>query len=107
MTEHRFEHVAAVPAGRQFFRIRNAGSQLHSLVLVSIDEDVPPILEQLRSENRRGAATFAKLPHRPPGSQDTFAVDLTPGRYGLICFVVDPDGVSHALKGMASEIRVT
>ncbi len=106
MAEYRFEHPSTVPAGRQVYRITNAGAAPHSLVLVSLGDDVPPILEQLRSETRRGAPTFAKLPQRPPGSLDTFAVELPPGRYALVCFVTDPDGVSHALKGMASEIRV-
>lgn len=106
MSDNLFQNPATVPAGRQVFRITNRGATNHSLVLVSLPEDVPPIVEQLRSDDRRGVPTFAKVPARPPGSDDIFAVDLPPGRYGLVCFVTDPDGVSHAAKGMASEFRV-
>lgn len=106
MAEYRFGHVANVPAGRQVFRITNIGAEPHSLVLVALTEDVPPILEQLRSDTRRGASTFAKVPTRQPGSRDIFAVELPAGRYGLVCFVTAADGVSHALKGMASELLV-
>lgn len=106
MTEYRFDHQAQIPPGRTVFRVVNAGGESHSLVLVGLDEDVPPIDEQLRSPNRRGVPTYAQVPERPPGSRDTFAVDLEPGRYAFICFVRDSDGVSHADKGMSSEFRV-
>jgi hypothetical protein len=106
MTEYRFEHQVQVPAGRAVFRVANAGAESHSLVLIALTEDVPPIDVQLRSSDRRGADTYAQVPERPPGSRDTFAVDLVPGRYAFICFVRDAAGVSHALKGMSSEFRV-
>lgn len=106
MTEYRFEHQIEVPAGRTVFRVVNTGAEPHSLVLVELTEDVPPIDVQLRSQDRRGAATYAQVPERPPGSRDIFAVDLLPGRYAFICFVRDAGGEPHALKGMSSEIRV-
>lgn len=106
MSEYRFEHQTELAPGRTVFRVVNAGAEPHSLVLVELEEDIPPIDEQLRSPNRRGAATFAQLPERPPASRDTFAVDLEPGRYAFICFVQAPNGISHALKGMSSEFRV-
>ena len=106
MADYRFEHQPEVPPGRTVFRVVNAGAEPHSLVLVGLEEDFLPIDEQLRSENRRGAATFAQLPERPSASRDTFAVDLEPGRYAFICFLRGPDGVPHYLKGMSSEFRV-
>lgn len=106
MTEYRFEHQAVVPPGRTVFRVVNAGGEPHSLVLVELEEDFPPIDEQLRGSTRRGVPTYAQVPERPPGSRDTFAVDLEPGRYAFICFVAGPDGISHSTKGMSSEFRV-
>lgn len=105
MREYSFSHLPGVKAGRVVFRFTNAGTQPHSAVLVALPEDVPPIDEQLRSDERRAVATYARIPDRPPGSHDTFAVDLAPGRYALICFTDGADGVTHALKGMSSEIR--
>lgn len=106
MTEDRFEHPPEIAPGRTVFRVTNAGAEPHSLVIVELAEDVPPIDEQLRSPDRRGAPTLAQVPQRPPGSRDIFAVDLTPGRYAFICFTRDAAGVPHALKGMSSEFRV-
>src|SRR5947209_6015962 len=106
MREYRFDHPPQVPAGRVVFRVHNAGSLTHELILVAVPEDVPPIDQQLKSDTRVGVDTIATLRDRAPGSNGTFAADLTPGRYAFVCFLMDPDGVSHALKGMASQFRV-
>ena len=106
MREYSFQHPAEIAPGRVVFRIHNAGAEPHSIVLVELPEELPPLAEQLRSDTRRAVANLAQLPERPAGSRDTFAVDLVPGRYGMVCFVRDADGVSHALKGMTSELRV-
>jgi hypothetical protein len=106
MTEYRFDHLPEAPAGRVVIRAHNAGSLPHSMVLVQLDEDLPPLDQQLHSDTRRAVPTLAQVPAHPPGSSDTLAVDLTPGRYGFVCFVKDPDGVPHSLKGMSSEFRV-
>jgi hypothetical protein len=96
-----------VPAGRVVFRVDNVGTLEHSLTLIAIPEDYPPLDEQLHGETRRGATTIQVLPRRKPGVPGTFAADLRPGRYGFVCFVEDPDGVNHALKGMNAEFRVS
>ncbi|MGH9263326.1 MAG: hypothetical protein ACRD1D_01410 [Acidimicrobiales bacterium] len=106
MDEYSFQHPAEIAPGRVVFRVVNAGAEPHSLVLVELAEDIPPIAEQLRSETRRAVPNLAQVPERPPGSRDIFAVDLEPGRYGFVCFVRDAEGVSHAFKGMTSEFRV-
>jgi hypothetical protein len=106
MTEYRFQHQTEVLPGRAVFRVVNAGTEPHSLVLVELEPDMPPIDEQLRGPNRRGVATYAQVPQRPPGNRDVFAVDMVPGRYAFICFVRDAAGQPHALKGMSSEFVV-
>lgn len=106
MRDYRFEHAASVSSGRVVFSVRNAGSVVHELVLVELPADFPPILEQLRSDERRGVDTLAAIQRRAPGTRDTFASDLSPGRYAFICFLADADGVPHYRKGMASEFRV-
>ncbi len=107
MAEYRFDLASAVPRGRVVFDVANIGAIDHALTLIELPEDVPPLDVQLHSTERRGAATLARVPSRPPGGGSRFAVDLPPGRYGLVCFLADPDGVIHALKGMNAEFRVT
>lgn len=106
MEEYSFTLDRPVPAGRVVFQVRNEGTTGHDLVLAPLAEDIPPIHEQLRGEERRFVEPLAGIPSRPPGATGTFAVDLAPGRYALLCFEADPDGVVHARKGMARELRV-
>lgn len=107
MTEYDFEHAATVPPGRVVVVAQNGGALEHSMTVVRLPPSFPPILRQLRSNRRRPVETLAQLPARPPGAQGTFAVDLEPGRYALVCFVEDADGRQHAIKGMASELLVS
>lgn len=106
MDEFSFEHQSTIPAGRVVFRAVNVGELGHRLSVLPIDDDVPPIKEQLRGSERRSAEPLGGLSARPPGGAGSFAVDLRPGqRYALVCFIVEPDGRSHAQLGMASEFR--
>lgn len=106
MREYAFEFTPPRRAGRIVFRARNAGRADHELKLLVLPEDVPQIGEQLRSSGRRLVPSVATMLVRPPGRTGSFAVELTPGRYALVCFAADPDGVQHAHKGMASEFRL-
>lgn len=105
MREMAFEH-GPVPRGRVVLEARNAGQFNHRLSVVPLPEDLPPLDEQLRGSERRFVDQLASTSERLPGQRGVVAVDLAPGRYAFMCFVVDPDGVSHALKGMFSEFRV-
>lgn len=106
MREYAFDNPSTVAAGRVVFRVHNAGTMDHEAILVRLPDDAPPIAEQLRSESRMGVETVATLRDRAPGSDGTSAADLRAGRYAFICFIADPDGKSHADKGMSSEFRV-
>lgn len=106
MDEYTFKYPPRVPAGRVIFRVRNSGRLPHRLSVLPLPEDLPPIDEQLHGPNRLTVTPFAGIPTRKPGIPGTFAVDFVAGRrYAFICFVRDPDGQSHALKGMNSEFR--
>ncbi|HVE47250.1 MAG TPA: hypothetical protein VNA57_10960 [Acidimicrobiales bacterium] len=111
MGEHLFNYEGGnertVSRGRIVFRTRNTGNLEHDLVIVNLPKDLPgTLLEQLRSPTRRAGRAVAHQKPRPPGSRGFFAVDLPPGRYGLLCSVQDADGQSHAIKGMAGEFKV-
>ena len=106
MTEYAFGIEPELPAGRVEFHVVNQGSIDHALTLVVLPEDFPPLDEQARAPTGRGVGTLARLPRRGPGEVGTFAVDLVPGRYGLLCFVRDEAGEVHAAKGMNAEFVV-
>ena len=106
MDEYRFSLDPPGRRGRTVFRARNAGRLDHEMVLVVLPEGFPPIDEQLRSDNRRAVDTVASVPSRRPGRSGAFAVDLSPGRYALLCFVADDDGEQHVRKGMSVEFTI-
>ncbi len=106
MEDFSLSYKSPVPAGRVIFRARNVGKVLHNLVVLPLEEDLPPLDEQLRGSERRVAEPFAAIRPVPPGQSREFAVELKPGqRYGMFCSVADAEGKSHATKGMNSEFR--
>ena len=107
MRDFSFELPASVPAGRVVFEVVNEGARRHEIVVVPLPEDFPPLLEQLRSRSRRALETLYILPVQDPGARAAFALDLDPGRFGLVCFLGARRGRPHALRGMAAELRVT
>lgn len=106
MSEYRFDYRPPQAAGRTLLRVRNDGRLAHNLVLIPLDDSIPPLDQQLRGSDRLIVQPVASLPERAAGQSGTFAVDLERGRYGFVCFVQDADGVQHARKGMSSEFRI-
>lgn len=105
MVDYRFEYDPLPASGRVLFRVTNSGNVNHSLSLLPLTDDIPPIDQQLRGTERRAIVPLAAIKARPPGAATTFAVDLVPGvRYAMVCFVEDGQGY-HALRGMTSEFR--
>lgn len=99
-------HDEPVPAGRVVFRVTNAGEAGHRLTLVPLPEDYPPILRQLRGDERRSAELLARVPHLQSGESGSFAVDLVEGqRYALVDFSEAADGTMHGRLGVAGEFR--
>jgi hypothetical protein len=106
LREYGFDYESDLDSGRTVFRVRNAGTVQHQLVLIYLPPEIPALDAQLRSSERQVVPTVVSLHPREPGRTGTFAVDLDPGRYGFVCFVEDPDGVQHVHKGMRSEFRI-
>ncbi len=106
MQEYSLHFEPTIPSGRVVFRFENEGRMNHRPILVPLNEDLPPIDEQLRGTNRRASRPFAAVRSLAPGERGTFAVDLIPGqRYAIVDFEQGPDNQIHALKGMAKEFR--
>lgn len=108
MANDRFIYKPPTSTGRAVFSVTNADKVNHRLTLIPIDDDVPPIDEQLHSTSRRQAQPEAQSLILHPGQAEAFAIDVVPGqRYALVCFLHEPgDPVIYALKGMNSEFRV-
>ena len=42
----------------------------------------------------------------PGGDDEVITLDVEPGDYGLVCFILSADGTLHALLGMQHELTV-
>lgn len=108
MREYSFGFQKPVQPGRIYFRVRNSGTVEHQLRLVRIPSDMPPLREQLSDQGlpRRVVDTLTILPPLEPGMRTVFAADLRSGRYAFLCFLEEPGGFSHAMRGMHAEFEV-
>lgn len=106
MKEYAFDHPRSLPPGRGVFSVVNEGKLEHEMVVMALPDDVAPLAQQVRSDRSR---TYPVLFHSPtvrPREEGRFALDLSPGRYGIVCFLETPNGEAHLFKGMTSEFRV-
>ena len=110
LVDYGFESSQPLTAGRRTIMVENAGPQAHELVLLRLapgmtTEDFGKWAETMKgpppAEPLGGVVALDK------GGRGTFEVTLTPGDYGLICFVPDQkDGKPHVAHGMMKNLKV-
>lgn len=98
-------------AGLTKIVFKNQGAEPHHAQFARIKDDVTN--EQLAAALQQGpdaALPLVTLPGGPavidPGQSEEVTINLTPGRYVVLCFVTSHDGVAHAAKGMVSMAEV-
>ena len=117
-SDYEYQNVPEeVPQGKTAVTLANKGDEVHELSVARINDNVKlsarevlslPIKESLASVALLGYVTAA------PGSSETTFVNLSPGRYYIVCFV--PRGTSsfhsrgkgtpHVMLGMLKEFVV-
>jgi hypothetical protein len=109
-TDYAFD-IPEVPTGKVAFTMENAGEEPHFMFVVKLNEGatLAEALEaeaagedpdQFVEEEVGGSSTVG------PGQTSVLNAELTPGTYGMLCFVSAPDGAPHAALGMAQEFTV-
>jgi hypothetical protein len=110
--EYGFSFPPEIEAGRQVWKVINAGTMPHVVALSSYPEavtadQVAAALSQPAAAtpvpagidpNRFGEGPFVTV--QSAGVTSWVEVDVVPGSYVALCFVPDRDGTLHALKGM-------
>lgn len=109
-SNYAFDAPDSVPAGAVTFRLTNHGPELHHLVIVPLPEGktVSDLMAESEGEHTPAWARPVGGPNAvDPGSHNETSVELTPGRYAMVCIIPAPDGMMHLKKGMAHEFTVT
>lgn len=102
-----------LPSGKVTFRLVNEGKERHMFIWARLTDDAPSINELVQMPEKKVDKFLAKeLPEIPPvqpgeTSTKTASANLTPGRYGYVCFVFSKkEKQPHALLGMLGEFLV-
>ena len=105
--------------GKTMFQFSNAGSELHEMVLIRINDDTTESVDELLElpeEEAEAKTQFMGVSFAAPGGESTMFAELDAGRYVVLCFVPTgstsfedaetADGPPHFTHGMMKEFTV-
>lgn len=102
--------VAEVNAGQVTFNAKNISTkEEHEMVVVKTDLglfDLPKGSDGKVDEEGAGMTAVGEISETAAGASGTVTLDLTPGKYLLICNIVDADGTAHYGSGMSTAFTV-
>ena len=110
LTDFAFNFGKPLTSGHHVLRVEDSGPQLHELVLVKLEPG--KTVEQMVqwTEKMQGPPPGSFLGGVSPmsaGEASFVTLDLSPGEYGLICFLPDTkDMKPHFMHGMMKQINV-
>ena len=96
MHDHGFQLTAPVPSGKPRWHVHNNGSEPHQALLVRLPDEGSEYQERQWFTNgsrgsRRGVPAGG-IVELQPDADAWFSVELKPGRYLLICTVLEQEG---------------
>lgn len=109
--DYGFKFSRPLTAGHHTIRVTSTGKQQHEIELIQLapGKKVEDVLAWM------GGDMKTPPPGKPiggvvgilPGEHASFDVTLTPGNWGLICFIPDmKDGKPHFMHGMVTQVAV-
>ena len=110
--DYTFESGRPITAGPHTFLVTNGAQQPHELVLLRLapGKTVKDFAVWATTGGMKGpppALPLGGVAVIEHGGSGVFTADLTPGDYGMICFVPDSkDGKPHLMHGMVKQITV-
>jgi uncharacterized cupredoxin-like copper-binding protein len=111
LSDYAFKLSKPLVAGKHTIHVMNTGAQEHEAVILKLApgktmKDADAWFEG----GMKGPAPIESSPGMAglgKGRTGSFTTNLTPGRYGLICYIPDAkDGKPHSMHGMVQEITV-
>ena len=112
LTDYAFTFSKPLTPGKHVVNVVNAASQPHEAVFIKLApgktmKDMEKFVEKDMMKGPPPGHTIPGLTGLVKGRKASFAVDITPGTYGLICFVPDKkDGKAHSMHGMVTQFEV-
>jgi len=99
---------ASAPAGDIAFNVTNTGEYPHEMVVLGLPEGIT-VEDVFADESLFAQVQFFGFTYADPGAEapPLVMVDMEPGTYTLVCFIDEPEGVPHVMRGMIVEFEVT
>ena len=112
--EYAFLMPDTIEGGWTTFEFANTGAEPHEFALAKLGAgktiaDVNALLADPASQEQPPpdwVQIRAGIPTLDAREEASLAQELEPGRYVLLCFLADPEGVSHIERGMVREFVV-
>jgi hypothetical protein len=109
LRDHNFKLTAPVPAGHATWHVRNEGTEPHQALVIKLPDGVNEYAERMWFANgSRGTEPgepMGGVPNLAAGRDAWFTTDLKPGRYLLLCSMVEDEG-RHFDLGMIYRFTV-
>ena len=111
LTDYTFTLSKPLVAGKQTIKVENGAAQPHEVVLVQLApgktmDDLKKWVFDMKGPPP--GRPMGGIPAFMKGKNAYFDVDLTPGDYGMICFVPDvKDGKMHVEHGMVTQFKIS
>jgi uncharacterized cupredoxin-like copper-binding protein len=111
LSEYGFKLSKPLTAGKHTIHVMNTGAQEHEAVIMKLAsgktmKDVDAWFES----GMKGPSPVESMPGMAglgKGRTGSFTTNLTPGKYGVICYIPDAnDGKPHSMHGMVQEFTV-
>lgn len=124
--EYKYEGMPTdVSAGKSVVNLTNAGTEMHEMVFVRVNDDVTGSTDELLAMPEDEVMKKIEIKgtvFAPPGTTAHSTVDLSSGRYLIACFIpvgltpeaaaamdtggAVPDGPPHFTQGMLHEVTI-
>jgi len=103
-----FDETAIPDDGNFAFQASNIGGDEHEVAVVKVPEDLDIEAAVQSDEEPEGVVDIAFAGPLAPGTESgvVFESPLEPGRYAMVCFITDAEGIPHAANGMWSEFTI-
>lgn len=107
LVDYAFElSASSAPAGTVAFNVVNGGAYPHEIIVVQLPAGVT-VDQVLEDPSLQEQVAFFGGNFAEPGGNASFALEgMEPGTYTLLCFVEEPEGVPHVVRGMVAEFVV-
>jgi uncharacterized cupredoxin-like copper-binding protein len=112
LDDYSFTFSKPFTAGKHVVNVVNKASQSHEVVFVKLapGKTMADMVKYAEKDLMKGpppGQVISGMAGMAKGRLASFPVDLTPGTYGMICFVPDhKDGKPHVAHGMVKQFEV-